>query len=102
MFARMSQAAAFNTHCNQGNQDNQRNQGGHGANCFLKGTKIRTAQREREIEDLVIGDLLPAMFGDCVQFSGSDTTGSRRPMLPSLGSMKSFQSASPVPLQVPM
>jgi Hint domain len=32
-------------------------------NCFLKGTKIRTAKGERKIEDLAIGDLLPTMFG---------------------------------------
>jgi Hint domain len=32
-------------------------------NCFLKGTKIRTAEGERKIEDLAIGDLLPTMFG---------------------------------------
>ena len=32
-------------------------------NCFLKGTKIRTAEGERRIEDLAIGDLLPTMFG---------------------------------------
>jgi len=31
--------------------------------CFLKGTKIRTAESERKIEDLSIGDLLPTMFG---------------------------------------
>jgi hypothetical protein len=38
--------------------------GGHGnANCFLKGTNIRTAEGERRIEDLAIGDLLPTMFG---------------------------------------
>jgi hypothetical protein len=36
---------------------------GGGHNCFLKGTKIRTAGGERKIEDLVIGDLLPTMFG---------------------------------------
>jgi Hint domain len=36
---------------------------GGGGNCFLKGTKIRTAQGEREIENLGIGDLLPTMFG---------------------------------------
>ena len=33
------------------------------SNCFLKGTKIRTAEGERKIEDLAIGDLLPTMFG---------------------------------------
>jgi Hint domain len=34
-----------------------------GCNCFLKGTKIQTAEGERKIEDLAIGDLLPTMFG---------------------------------------
>jgi hypothetical protein len=33
------------------------------SNCFLKGTRIRTAEGERKIEDLAIGDLLPTMFG---------------------------------------
>jgi hypothetical protein len=33
------------------------------SNCFLKGTKIRTAEGEREIETLAIGDLLPTRFG---------------------------------------
>ena len=37
--------------------------GGRGSNCFLKGTKIRTADGERKIEDLAIGDLLPTKFG---------------------------------------
>ncbi len=32
-------------------------------NCFLKGTRILTAEGERNIEDVVIGDLLPTMFG---------------------------------------
>jgi hypothetical protein len=36
---------------------------GGGGNCFLKGTKILTAEGERKIEDLAIGDLLPTMFG---------------------------------------
>jgi hypothetical protein len=34
-----------------------------GGNCFLKGTRILTAEGERKIEDLAIGDLLPTMFG---------------------------------------
>src|ERR1700722_16118389 len=36
---------------------------GRPQNCFLKGTKILTAEGERRIEDLAIGDLLPTMFG---------------------------------------
>jgi hypothetical protein len=32
-------------------------------NCFLKGTRIRTSEGERKIEDLGIGDLLPTVFG---------------------------------------
>ena len=32
-------------------------------NCFLKGTKIRTAGGECEIEDLAIGDMLPTVSG---------------------------------------
>jgi hypothetical protein len=34
-----------------------------GGNCFLRGTKILTAEGERRIEDLAIGDLLPTVFG---------------------------------------
>jgi hypothetical protein len=37
--------------------------GGRHGHCFLKGTKIQTAEGERKIEDLAIGDLLPTMFG---------------------------------------
>ena len=37
--------------------------GGGGGNCFLKGTRIQTAEGERKIEDLAVGDLLPTMFG---------------------------------------
>ena len=39
------------------------NNGGSTGNCFLKGTKIQTADGERKIEDLAIGDLLPTVFG---------------------------------------
>src|SRR5690242_14914845 len=35
---------------------------GH-ASCFLRGTTIRTAEGDRKIEDLVVGDLLPTVFG---------------------------------------
>jgi Hint domain len=34
-----------------------------GTNCFLRGTKILTADGERKIEDLAVGDLLPTRFG---------------------------------------
>jgi hypothetical protein len=37
--------------------------GGKGANCFLRGTRILTADGERKIEDLAIGDLLLTRFG---------------------------------------
>lgn len=36
---------------------------GNGGKCFLKGTKIRTADGERKVEDLAIGDVLPTLFG---------------------------------------
>jgi hypothetical protein len=49
----------------KGNNGNGNGNGGNhnGANCFLKGTKILTADGERKIEDLAIGDLLPTKFG---------------------------------------
>ena len=31
--------------------------------CFLKGTRIRTADGDRKIEDLTVGDYLPGFFG---------------------------------------
>jgi hypothetical protein len=31
-------------------------------NCFLKGTKIRTCEGERRVEELAIGNFLPTMF----------------------------------------
>jgi len=32
-------------------------------NCFLKGTKIQTAEGKRKVEDLAMGETLPTMFG---------------------------------------
>ena len=40
-----------------------KNTGGGDFHCFLKGTRIRTADGERKIEELKAGDLLPAVFG---------------------------------------
>jgi Hint domain len=34
-----------------------------GCRCFLQGTRIRTADGYRKIEDLKVGDLLPTVFG---------------------------------------
>jgi hypothetical protein len=34
-----------------------------GCKCFLRGTRIRTVEGERKIEDLATGDLLPTQFG---------------------------------------
>jgi hypothetical protein len=34
-----------------------------GCHCFLKGTKIRTSDGHRKVEDLAVGDLLPTFFG---------------------------------------
>ena len=34
-----------------------------GCKCFLKGTRIRTTERERVVEELAVGDLLPTVFG---------------------------------------
>ena len=31
--------------------------------CFLKGTTIRTANGDRKVEDLAVGDLVPTVFG---------------------------------------
>ena len=68
--AKISPAAAFarppRDPDNQGDHGDHGNHGGQrsgGSNCFLKGTKIRTAEGERKIEDLALGDLLPTMFG---------------------------------------
>ena len=38
-------------------------EGRHKEHCFLKGTVIRTMQGDKKIEDLIVGDLLPTVFG---------------------------------------
>jgi hypothetical protein len=48
---------------NGGGNGNGKGKGGGKGNCFLKGTKILTAEGERKIEDLALGDLLPTLFG---------------------------------------
>jgi hypothetical protein len=58
VLAKVSPAAADDDH-----PDHPDHPGQGGRNCFLRGTKIRTAEGERKIEDLAVGDLLPTMFG---------------------------------------
>jgi hypothetical protein len=53
---------------NQGNNNDQGNNNNNQGNnrsapCFLKGTRIRTAEGARKIEDLAVGDLLPTILG---------------------------------------
>jgi hypothetical protein len=37
--------------------------GGGGSPCFLRGTRIRTTEGERKVENLAVGELLPTLFG---------------------------------------
>ena len=55
-----------------GNGNSQGGDGQRHAQCFLKGTNIRTAQGDRKVEDLSPGDLLPTVFeGICpIQWIG--------------------------------
>jgi hypothetical protein len=48
-----------------GNGQGGNGQGGNGRGlpCFLRGTAIRTADGDKKIEDLAVGDLLPTVFG---------------------------------------
>jgi len=54
---------------NGGNNNGGNNNGGNNNNnngqtsCFLRGTTIRTTERDRKIEELAVGDLLPTAFG---------------------------------------
>jgi hypothetical protein len=57
-------AAAGQGGDSQGGGQGGDSQGGHGhAQCFLKGTKIRTLAGDRKIEELAPGELLPTVFG---------------------------------------
>jgi hypothetical protein len=46
----------------QGDDNCQGNEDDTCTKCFLKGTNIRTANGDRKIEDLAVGDLLPTVF----------------------------------------
>ena len=45
------------------NSKNNSSASGVGNRCLLRGTCVTTADGERKVEDLAIGDLLPTMFG---------------------------------------
>ena len=77
------------------------NGNGKHAMCFLKGTKIQTAEGERKVEDLAIGDLLPTMFGGLrpVQWIGRYPI--KRAIPPSRGSRTRCRFVSHAPLSVP-
>jgi hypothetical protein len=47
----------------RGDNDGDADDGGRHHHCFLKGTVIRTMQGDKKIEDLIVGDLLPTVFG---------------------------------------
>ena len=72
--------------------------GGGGAssgNCFLKGTRISTADGERRIEELVVGDLLPTMFGGmrAIQWIGRFSRSKSDPAKPCVKSARPVRIA---------
>jgi len=71
VFASLTRTRPTAAQSSQGNNNGQGNDDDQGS-CFLKGTNIRTADGERKIEDLAVGDLLPTVFeGMCpIQWIG--------------------------------
>jgi hypothetical protein len=65
-------ASLTNTRPSQGDDNCLGNEDDRCTKCFLKGTNIQTANGDRKIEDLAVGDLLPTVFrGLCpVQWIG--------------------------------
>jgi hypothetical protein len=58
-----TKSGAANPNNNGPGQNPSNGPGQNSANCFLRGTAILTADGDRKIEDLAIGDLLPTKFG---------------------------------------
>jgi hypothetical protein len=59
----LSLATTKNALAGGGNDQGQNNNNQGYSHCLLKGTKVQTAEGERQIETLAVGDLLPTMFG---------------------------------------
>jgi len=62
IIAKTTSAAAHDRDDDDFDWDRDRDRHKH-FHCFLKGTTVRTADGERKIEDLAVGDLLPTIFG---------------------------------------
>jgi hypothetical protein len=62
IIAKTTSAAAHDRDDDDFDRDRDRDRHKH-FHCFLKGTTVRTADGDRKIEDLAVGDLLPTIFG---------------------------------------
>ena len=68
IIAKTTSAAADDFHRDDFDRDRDRDWHGdrdshRDFHCFLKGTTVCTADGDRKIEDLAVGDLLPTIFG---------------------------------------